>query len=252
MPTVCEMRLSAVPLLLALVFAQGALACGPGPFDYLMLVLSWPATFCATTDDCVVPTAVGQNFTLHGMWPSDVVPANATEPEYPCYCTNEPFSMSAVQDLEPRLEVLWPEMKTSRAHDYLWDHEWTKHGTCAVADDATTFADQHDYFLKTLNLAEQLMPTQPMQAAGVTATTSSQQLTDVLQGAFGQRPLLECVGGQGGQMLDSVTFCVDKSGALAACTPGVFSAADDICSESGDISLPKWSSASTKEAIAHK
>ncbi len=83
-------------------------------FDFYVLALSWSPDFCADNNDpqqCSLGKKLG--FVLHGLWPQ-------YNSGYPSNCSTEKMPAA----VKAKFPNLYPNQK-------LYDHEWSKHGTCA-------------------------------------------------------------------------------------------------------------------------
>jgi ribonuclease I len=60
-------------------------------------------------------------YTLHGLWPGGE------------YCQRNPFRESTIDSLKAALDKYWPSCpQYHHSNLWLWNHEWTKHGTCRI------------------------------------------------------------------------------------------------------------------------
>lgn len=109
-------------------------------FDYFMFVRQWAGSFCHDDGSCPLVHRHGFRFTIHGLWP------NYEDGSWPQFCSNEKFDEGKVKDLLPELEDEWPTFFNSE--DSFWDHEWSKHGTCALK----VLPDEHHFFGTVLDL----------------------------------------------------------------------------------------------------
>ena len=51
----------------------------------------------------------------------------------PFNCNNElSFDSTALQPIMELLRIEWTVIHRNAAEFYFWDHEWSKHGTCAL------------------------------------------------------------------------------------------------------------------------
>lgn len=94
-------------------------------FNYFILALAWEPDYCATSSNpdpqsCTPGMKLG--FILHGLWPM-------YDEGWPSYCSTETMSNEMIADFPG----LFPT-------DFLYGHEWEKHGTC-------TGLDPQGYFL---------------------------------------------------------------------------------------------------------
>ncbi len=95
---------------------------------YLLALQNW-----CTTD-----------YQIHGLW-SDI-----TSTTYPSYCTDIPFNLTQLQqsDKYDQISNFWTDCDYHNTIS-LYEHEWTKHGTCVALQ---TGFSQNDYFEKALEL----------------------------------------------------------------------------------------------------
>lgn len=133
-------------------------SCPQTPFnnsDFLLLVHSNQVTFCGSKGSACNSSFVENLFddqvffTIHGMWPQLEHPID--KHAWPQCCASDPFEESELGALKPTMENhAWP-MVTSFA---LWQHEWEKHGTCALyARPAIPYIrSQYDYFKSAVDL----------------------------------------------------------------------------------------------------
>nr|QYF06687.1 S-RNase 13 [Solanum tuberosum] len=135
-----------------------------GNFDYLQLVLTWPATFCYRPKNICKRTA--NNFTIHGLWPE--------KEEFRLeFCTGNKYNHfsvkdSIVNDLEK--EHHWIQLKFdeqyARNNQPLWSHEYTKHGMCS-----SNLYDQRAYFLLAMRLKDKFDLLTTFRTHGITPGT---------------------------------------------------------------------------------
>lgn len=175
-------------------------------YDYLMLVQGWPNSNSVQKD---VPFAYGSldYWTLHGLWPSR---SGSTASTYPCQCDERGFDKSAIASIQDQVTKYWPSFK---GDDGFWEHEWTKHGTCA--SDVSELKDELGFFKKTLDLRESHDIGAALKNASIEPDSNKQytadQLTKALTTIDGFKPLLGCLSKGGVQYLHEVSFCFDKT-----------------------------------------
>jgi ribonuclease T2 len=81
------------------------------------------------------------HFTIHGLWP------NYDDGTWPQFCDSDyKFDEDKLDDLMDQLDEEWPSVFDS--DETFWDHEWSKHGTCAL----NIFPTEHSYFKHVLKL----------------------------------------------------------------------------------------------------
>jgi ribonuclease I len=95
---------------------------------YLLAVQNW----CST------------EYKIHGLW-SDI-----TSTKYPSYCTTVPFNLTELQQSEKYslISEAWTDCNYSETVG-LYEHEWSKHGTCIALQ---TGFSQNEYFERALEL----------------------------------------------------------------------------------------------------
>ncbi|KAI7983146.1 Ribonuclease 2 [Camellia lanceoleosa] len=98
-------------------------------FDYFVLALQWPGTFCRRTHHCCSSNGCcrGSNspteFTIHGLW------SNYNDGTWPACCTGSNFDITEISTLLDALEKYWPSLScgsSSTCHGgkgLFWAHE---------------------------------------------------------------------------------------------------------------------------------
>ena len=83
-------------------------------------------------------------YQIHGLW-SDI-----TSTTYPSYCASIPFNLTQLQqsDKYDQISTVWTDCDYQNTVS-LYEHEWTKHGTCVAVQ---TGFSQNEYFEKALDL----------------------------------------------------------------------------------------------------
>ena len=99
-------------------------------------------------------------------------------------------------------------MLSSHDGDWLWSHEWDKHGTCAKP----VLNGEHEYFAKALQLYDILNPTEVFAQNGMipsnTRTYDRDQVISVLTKSFGDTFVIGCQ--ESGKDLFQIEFCLQK------------------------------------------
>ncbi|EFJ52050.1 S-like RNase, partial [Volvox carteri f. nagariensis] len=170
-------------------------------FDFFLLVRQWPGSYCSS-NDCPRLRDFGFHFTIHGLWP------NYSNGSWPQFCTPEDkFDEDQLEDLMDDLEVEWPSTFFSSENAEFWEHEWSKHGTCAL----DIFPSEHSYFGHILKLHWRYDLSAALRKANILPSTSTayraQDLIDVIDDTYGVRPLVHC--DDEGQ-LSEIWMCLDK------------------------------------------
>jgi len=158
-------------------------------FDFYMLVLQWD------------PKLSTSFFTIHGLWPEN------QDGTYPENCPGPRFNVSAISDLVPTLNTVWPS--NSGSNSAFWQHEWEKHGTCS------TFPE-YAFFLNTINLQAKYNVKAALERASIipgTKTYTTASINLAVQNYIGALPALHCSSSK----LVEVALCITKSLTLANC-----------------------------------
>ena len=177
-------------------------------FDYYVLALSWAPNYCSANPNDTQECAPGRKyaFVLHGLWPQYTT-------GYPSNCSSEPLP-AAVKAQFPNL---YP-------NDKLFDHEWSKHGTCSGLSPAAYLA-----------AAKQLKDHVQIPAAYAAPASPFRTTADALKTAFIQADTtldlanlaVNCSGS--GSYLTELYICFSKEGQPAACGTDVSKSALKSC-----------------------
>jgi len=184
-----------------------------------------PATFCLEKGKEPCTAEAGPHgWIVHGLWLDD-----ASSRRHIDDCKGSKFSDQEIGDLMPKLTASWPDLLTgqdgddadSSKVDWLWRHEWDKHGTCFMACDSGV-SSEHDYFSLALDLASQHDVGRILQQAGIEPDNSqkvaSQTIFDAIQSATGVSPVVDCYkDSDGGDYLYQVLLCAQPGGELVDC-----------------------------------
>jgi ribonuclease T2 len=206
----------------------------PG-FDLLLLVRTWPPTFCEQLreqrEECTAPPL--QEFTLHGLWPE------YSSGGWPQYCsragkndrkgyeseTGEFLRKTAAtssyrndDDIDGgKVRCEWPSFHGSTLN--FWDHEWDKHGTCA----APLLGNRTEFFKTVVNLHDQFNLNRLFRSQGLWPVGNSQGIFDsteaaqAVEEAWGVKPKLACHKGS----LAEVWICLDLNLKTVGCPVNV-------------------------------
>ena len=81
---------------------------------------------------------------IHGLWP------DITQTAYPSFCGGPAFDLELLKQSKSydKIEKYWYDCTQDQTYS-LWDHEWSKHGTCVNG------LEQNEYFEKAIELFEQ-------------------------------------------------------------------------------------------------
>jgi len=112
---------------------------------------------------------------IHGLWPTW---RNGSWPEN-CANSSQPWNATLVDDIIPELTDRWSD--DGKIDPHWWEHEWTKHGTCAVG--SPLISNQLQYFATSLWLDMWLGANGKLNnSGGVTSQPySNQQLVSIFE-----------------------------------------------------------------------
>ncbi|KAL6438420.1 hypothetical protein ACFW04_004499 [Cataglyphis niger] len=120
-------------------------------FDVLIFTQRWPLTACflwkesSEKHSCSLPKQ--EEWTIHGIWPTRY------QTKGPQFCnTSLPFNPSVLAPLKNQLKENWIDIQNGSDPYSFWEHEWNKHGTCAVAIKALN--NEYNYFQEGLKLLD--------------------------------------------------------------------------------------------------
>jgi len=187
-------------------------------FDFFLLVANWPKTVCdwaAKKEKCVIPET--NQWTIHGLWP------NNNDNTYPQYCSNSPFNESALDSLQPRLSRDWPNLFTASSEYSFWQHEWERHGSCAMT--VPSLNSEQKYFKAALDVFDQVDIYGTLAKAKVVPQENVmyqvQDLMAPFTSKFGATPYVGCFQRDHEQHVYTLTFCIGKDMQVIDCPRAV-------------------------------
>ena len=153
-------------------------------FDFFMLAMQWPPSFGNRL----------QHWTLHGLWPSRTGNGPEGAQTYPCSCTQQPFDVNDLDSIRPDMERYWPTLfPSTNSNEHFWQHEWMKHGTCAVPG---LFPTEASYFEQTLLARKRYEPLEALSNVGIVPSSETSYtavaIVNAFRAKFGAVPLLGC------------------------------------------------------------
>eukprot|EP00879_Flechtneria_rotunda_P012346 GHRR01012893.1.p1 GENE.GHRR01012893.1~~GHRR01012893.1.p1 ORF type:complete len:321 (+),score=91.96 GHRR01012893.1:250-1212(+) len=169
----------------------------------------WPATFC-NEHYCSHHPPKKYAFTVHGLWPQR---RDGTWPEF-CDPDSQ-LSVDDIWDLLPDLEKAWPSWSSD--DEAFWNHEWTRHGTCAKK----LVGGQHSFFKAVLDLHEKLNVQAALESAGIMPSNKElypvQDIKNAIEAEYEVMPHITC-DGEGD--LAEVWMCLNKKLKPIDCVDG--------------------------------
>jgi ribonuclease T2 len=147
-------------------------------------------------------------FILHGVWPSYGY-------GYPSYCSNESMS-----------DELMYEYPGVYPNDFLYDHEWGKHGTC-------TGLDPEEYLIMSQQLKDSIIIPTAFESPEEPFRTSVDELLEAFMQAnpnFEKESFaVNC--SDSGAYLTELYVCYSKDGYPSECGADVLDIASESCSQ---------------------
>ena len=163
---------------------------------------------------------------------------------YPCSCTQQPFDVNDLDSIRPDMERYWPTLfPSTNSNEHFWQHEWMKHGTCAVPG---LFPTEASYFEQTLLARKRYEPLEALSNVGIVPSSETSYtavaIVNAFRAKFGAVPLLGCKMYKGRQELSEIGLCLDKSTTpqLQKCDESVTKIRDEVnnCDFEESIWLP--------------
>ncbi|XP_063168582.1 ribonuclease T2-like [Candoia aspera] len=156
------------------------------PWECVIFVQMWPGSFCVSLPSkfgCVM-SKNAKNWTIHGLWPSNIKECCPYWHLFPSDLTN----------LVSELNSHWPTF-TNLTNFQFWEKEWEKHGTCAGCTE--TLNSPNKFFGAALFLRTKYNIDKAFERAAIIPSCKwSYQLStfvDVLQPLLGHQYELQCV-----------------------------------------------------------
>eukprot|EP00295_Goniomonas_pacifica_P004278 CAMPEP_0175826630 /NCGR_PEP_ID=MMETSP0107_2-20121207/11865_1 /TAXON_ID=195067 ORGANISM="Goniomonas pacifica, Strain CCMP1869" /NCGR_SAMPLE_ID=MMETSP0107_2 /ASSEMBLY_ACC=CAM_ASM_000203 /LENGTH=358 /DNA_ID=CAMNT_0017139277 /DNA_START=10 /DNA_END=1086 /DNA_ORIENTATION=+ len=165
-----------------------------GPWDFLMLVLSWPPTACETLSTECSNHRVKNRFVVHGLWPM------YKDGSWPVFCKSTPFDYSEVKGLRQDLDKYWTDLSgqdlvdfdrtQTGGREHLWKEQWETHGVCLSKH-------QHNFFSQAVSLRKSFPLESYMWSKGIYPTNNrvfkAQDMFDAFSFGLGSvKPVLIC------------------------------------------------------------
>lgn len=179
-------------------------------FFYLFVLFwspSWILTNHIQSNEIDIGDVMINRFNIHGIW------MNYANSSYPTYCTNITFNESELKPILSYLNEYWTNYQNTT--EFL-EHEWDKHGTCAILYDKKIFHNELEYFTKGLLMYKKLHI--PILSDEITHIASSEQSTtiydlqNILYKIYNTNPVITCLTDENNNkiILDEIRFCFDE------------------------------------------
>ncbi|XP_065223911.1 ribonuclease T2-like [Planococcus citri] len=199
--------------------------------DYLVLSVTWPISFCRSfkkEKNCTHKCVSEDNWIIHGFWPNK----NNRSVEL-SHCSKSPFNDTEIESIRYQMEEYWPTKNNCYNNSGFWEHEWSKHGTCALQLEPLN--TQLKYFQRTLELYKEYNVTEALRECNIHPNDSTlyqkDDIVDCFSNHFNVSPQLSCKTRKGNKtFLEEIRLCFNKELILQDCK--TFSAQKDNCNGS--------------------
>ncbi|XP_048733907.1 ribonuclease Oy-like [Ostrea edulis] len=189
-------------------------------WDIFTYTQEWPVAVCINGREehhtCSIPQDV-TGWGIHGMWPTK------TGTRGPTSCGTQPFDQNAISAILPKLKLLWPNMYSDSSEYSFWEHEWSKHGTCASSLNSTS--TEYKYFSKALDLYTRFNGQTLLGKQGIvpssSATYNIKPTEAALKRELGVNALVQCTYDHDTrrQVIYEIEICLNKSFEPVDCYP---------------------------------
>ncbi|XP_050384994.1 ribonuclease MC-like [Argentina anserina] len=180
------------------------------PYDYMQFVLQYPPGLCYSLPkgQCISPLPT--KFTIHGIWPSNNSGIFVTCPKA---LAKHPFVAAQITTpLKVNLSKSWPSVLKSKTNLQFWQHEYEKHGACAV-ESGTPPLTQKSYFERGDQLWNLYDIYGVLNKSGIKPNATSPynmtQLLTPIKTKIGSNPVIKCKKSTNKYVLQEVIICMD-------------------------------------------
>ncbi|XP_064548188.1 ribonuclease Oy [Drosophila montana] len=188
-------------------------------WDVLIFTQQWPVTTCYhwreedPTHECTLPQKK-EFWTIHGIWPTKLGQIG------PNFCNKSAeFNPEQLQAIIDRLNTYWMDLEGDSSQEYLWKHEWLKHGTCAAV--LAALDNELKYFGQGLKWRERYVMSNILDAAGIHPDSNNTviALNNALVRGLGKNPSIHCLFDVKHDIsyLSEIRICFDKTLELIDC-----------------------------------
>ncbi|XP_013112063.2 ribonuclease Oy [Stomoxys calcitrans] len=181
-------------------------------WDLLIFTQQWPVTTCYHWREedknhaCKLP-ADKEFWTVHGLWPTKKGHFG------PSFCNKTAkFDIHLLDEIKDRLNHFWPDIDGESKGDWLWKHEWLKHGTCAA--ELEELDNELKYFSQGITWREGFELSKMLDSAGIHPDSNNTVVaihTALLNG-LGKNPSIHCLYDSKTDIsyLEEIRICFDK------------------------------------------
>jgi len=182
--------------------------------DLLVLTQHWPYTTCLDWQEkqhggC--RKIQEDTWTVRGLWPTNKISKEIS----PSFCNNSwPFEASNLEPIMSEMKAYWPDIEL-RVPNSLYEHEWKKHGTCAVAGKLPGISTQQDYFTVGCRLAKKNPIATWLKEWDIVPSATSRytmgSVWNAMVAGSGTKPRIDCDKIDGEVYVKEIKVCYDNS-----------------------------------------
>ncbi|XP_034187745.1 ribonuclease Oy [Osmia lignaria lignaria] len=201
------------------IIPRKPIASESNDFDLLIFTQHWPPTVCykwktnSASHKCYFPKEKDE-WSIHGLWPSQLHKLG------PQFCNKSlVFNSTALKPLIKQLQEKWIDVQEGTESSSLWQHEWNKHGTCAVVIEQLN--TEYKYFAKGLNLLATYDMKHVLAKANIIPgkAYAKADILHAIEKVLGKRGAIMCQKNQqtGESYIFEIRICFDKTLQLIDC-----------------------------------
>lgn len=188
-------------------------------WDILIFTQQWPVTTCYhwreedKTHPCALPNRK-EFWTIHGIWPTKLGHIG------PNFCNkSSKFNVDQLAQIKENLELYWPDIDGDSSYDWLWKHEWIKHGTCAAV--LENLNNELKYFSQGLAWRSRYLISNMLGASGIHPDSNNTVIAiqTALLNELGKNPSIYCLydNEKDVSYLSEIRICFNKTLQLTDC-----------------------------------
>lgn len=214
--------------LVLLIFVDFGVTSNQG-WDIIVFSQRWPITVCTDWQEskpdnrCNLPPN-NNLWTVHGIWPNKI----GTKGPFFCNKTWH-FDPNELKPILNDLKLYWTNVEANTPLYSLWQHEWTKHGTCAAQ--LPSIDSQLSYFTKGLEWIQQFGMANILAKNNIKPSPrgySVQDINSAIKDLLNKNPEIECVIDKHTklELISEIRICFNRNLTLIDCdlikgnTPG--------------------------------
>ncbi|CAH1397864.1 unnamed protein product [Nezara viridula] len=196
-------------------FFFGPSTSGGRNWDVFVFVQNWPESVCDKWTNQRGGNTCNKypknHWTVHGAWPTQL----GTRGPNDCDPSRK-FNLAEVGGLERDLDEWWTPIQVNARKTYFWEHEWEKHGTCALP----VIETQYQYFKQALDWVRQYEMGEIFRTSGIVpgGDYSFNDITEAIRRVINKTPQVICYYNRNKpSIILEVRICFSQSLQLVDC-----------------------------------